>query len=98
MFVFVFLVTGLRTDKELYRAKVCVYFGAIRIDTEFQLSVSIPFLIFFKGHVGSLGCPGTPRSKVSPHLLARIAVCVGEAVPVASGLWHGLGWAKVLAR
>src|SRR5436309_12642492 len=50
---------------------------------------------------------GTRQDARSPHRLGslchaalseRIAVCVDEAVPVASGPWHGLGWVKVLAR
>jgi hypothetical protein len=28
----------------------------------------------------------------------RFAVCVDETVPVASGAWHGLVWAKALAH
>jgi hypothetical protein len=36
----------------------------------------------------------------SPPLQApeRFVVCVDGTVPVASGAWHGLVWARVLAR
>ena len=33
-----------------------------------------------------------------PGLVGGIAVCVAEAVPVASGAWHGLVSVKALAR
>jgi hypothetical protein len=43
--------------------------------------------------------PAIPEhSKLRFGIAPCIAVCVGESVPVASGAWHALVWAKVLAR
>ena len=42
---------------------------------------------------------GVPHSKISRSITpSRIAVCVERTVPVASGAWHGLVWAKALAH
>jgi len=45
--VFLFL-TGIRTDKEPYRAKVLCLFWTFRRDTEFSFRVSILFLTVFQ--------------------------------------------------
>jgi hypothetical protein len=44
----VFFVTGIRKDKEPYRAKVLVSFGTFRRDTQFWFRVSILFLTVFQ--------------------------------------------------
>jgi len=41
-------LTGNRTDKEPYRAKVLCLFGTFRRDTQFWLGVSILFLVFLR--------------------------------------------------
>jgi hypothetical protein len=41
-------VTGIRTDKEPYRAKVLICFGTFRRDTQFWFQVSILFLTVFQ--------------------------------------------------
>jgi threonine dehydrogenase-like Zn-dependent dehydrogenase len=39
-----------------------------------------------------------PPKNLRSRAVARIAVCLDQAVPVASDPWHGLVWVKVLAR
>ena len=82
--------TGIRKDKEPYRAKVLYLFGTFRRDTQFWFRVSILFLTVFRNEpIGTLKVTGTAR---------RFAVCVENSVPVASGAWHAQVWVKVLAR
>jgi hypothetical protein len=77
--------------QKIYRAKFFVFFGAVRIDTEFQRLVSILFLRIL-----------LPRNRQHPAnrgvFWARIAVCFDKAVPVASEAWHVLVSVKVLVR
>ena len=100
-------VTGNRTDKEPTGQKSFVCFGTSRRDTEFRFRVSILFLRFFTRRSASFSPCCTPIPigwRVNPRYAdwwmphSSIAVCVGRAVPVASGAWHALVWVKVLAR
>jgi hypothetical protein len=75
--------------QKTYRAKFFVCFGAARIDTEFQRLVSILFLKILWGEAAS------SNTLIS---WARIAVCLDQAVPVASDAWHVLVSVKVLVR
>jgi hypothetical protein len=71
---------------------------ANRIDTEFRVWA---FQKFFKGTRGLSSVTELGPCKILYHSPAYgpwIGVCVSEAVPVASGAWHGLVWVKVLAR
>jgi len=58
-------------------------------------------MLFQKSFLGRLApqCRRAPPFKrCIGEVLALIAVCVAEPVPVASGAWHGLVSVKVLAR
>jgi hypothetical protein len=54
------------------------------------------FEIFYSGQVAAE--PAQPNLLIGLRLTVPIAVCVDGTVPVASGAWHALVWAKALAH
>jgi hypothetical protein len=90
MFVLGFLGHWTPNRQKTYRAKFFVCFGAGRIDTKFQRLMSILFLRILLPRKGS--------ALLTVVIWHRIAVCLDDAVPVASDPWHVPASVKVLVR